>query len=340
MPTVRERAFAGDGAGTSALGTSAAMQRVLARMIQAAGNGRHVLIGGEAGTDYEGAAREIHRRGSSSRGPFVKVVYTSNSPEALELDLFGYHTAGRSTQGQERRSLERIAKGGLLHQALGGIIFFEQLTEFPARVQAKLARVFRDGEVVVISERTPVTLDVRAIAAVGDDYDRALQEGRVRDDLHRVFSRARIDIPPLRERREDIPLLARQLLASICADSGLPSKGLSEAAEHVLAALPWERNVEELRELLSNLVFRASGPIVEIDEVLRLVTLGGPARPTPLGGTLREAREGFERDYISAVLRQHGGSVPDAARMLGIQRTNLYRKMRKLKVGQQGTKKS
>jgi DNA-binding NtrC family response regulator len=325
------------GNGASPFGASPAMRSVLARVVDVAATRRHVLIGGEPGTDYEGVAREIHRRGSSS-GPFVKVDYTSQSPEALELNLFGYHTAGRAGNGQERRTLERIAKGGLLHRAIGGTIFFEQLTEMPARVQAKLARLFRDGEVVVISDKRPLVTDTQAIAAVEDGYDDAVREGRVRDDLHRLFSRSRIDIPPLRDRREDIPLLARRSLEEVCRDANLPPKRLSESAAYLLSALPWSRNEFEFNDLLRKLAFRVESDTIDLPDVLGLVRLDGQSKPVALGGTLREARDSFEREYITAVLKQHHGRVPDAARTLGIQRTNLYRKLRRLKLNQNGGK--
>lgn len=337
MGSPMQRPFAvDDRADLTALGTSPAMRDVMAQVIQAADDRRHVLLQGEPGTDCESVAWEIYRRGRSST-PFVKVSYTSNSPEALELDLFGYHTSSRTGQGLERRMLERIAKGGLLHQALGGTIFLEHLAQMPARVQAKLARLFRDGEVVVISERAPAVFDVRAIVAVTDDYDQAVREGRVREDLHHFLSQLRIEIPPLRAHREDIPELATRILRDACREADLPPKTLSEPAEHLLSALPWRANARELRDLIHGLVLRVDTDVVELSDVLRLVPLGGSS-PTisPGGGTLREARERFEREYIVAVLRQHHGRVPDAARALGIQRTNLYRKMRRLKLNQGG----
>ena len=225
----------------------------------------------------------------------------------------------------------------MLHQAVSGTVFLEHLAEFPATVQAKLARVLRDGEAVVIHEKEPVVLDIRAIAVGEESFEQAVREGRVREDLHRLLSSVRISIPPLRGRREDIQALARCFVQQACRLAGVAPKALSQPAELLLRALPWHGNVLELRDLMRNLVNQVSRGIIDLQDVLHAVSLDGGARPVALGGTLKNARERFERSYIKAVLDLHRGRVPDAARTLGIQRTNLYRKLRQLKMTQNGT---
>jgi len=311
------------------LASSPSMQAVLRQVACAAAGRDHVLITGEPGTGREGIAREIHRR-SSAAAVFVKVTSTRTVPEAFERDLFGFHS-GRPG-GEERRNLERIAQGGQLHDALGGTVFFEQLTEIPARIQARLARLFRDREAMIVEDRTTVGFDVRAIVAADRTYDEAVDEGRVRSDLHKVISTVRIDVPPLRARREDIPRLAGHLLAAIGVQSGEPPKTLSEPALQLLAALPWPGNVRELERLLQGLAQRVRADVIRLEDVLASVQLDGRSIPSAAGGTLREARARFEREYIAAALDQHSGRIPDAARMLGIQRTNLYRKLKHLKI--------
>lgn len=313
------------------------MRAVAEQVDQAAANRRHVLVAGEPGTDRERVARAIHRRSATGPGPFVKVACTSHSPEALELELFGYRTSGGGGSGHERRALERIAREGLLHQALGGTIFFEQLAVLPARVQAKLARALRDGEAVVVQEREAVALDVRVVAAVDEAYDQAVREGRVREDLHRLLSAIRIAVPPLRSRREDIPALARHFVAQFSREAGVTPRTLSESAEQLLAALPLVGNINELKDLSRNIMVKARGPVIELRDVLEVVPLDGRTPSVVLGGTLKDARDRFERDYIRAVLELHHGRVPDAARTLGIQRTNLYRKLRQLKMNAHGS---
>ena len=305
------------------------MQAVLRQVATAAAGRDHVLITGEPGSGREAIAREIHRR-SSAGGAFVKVTSTKSVAEALERDLFGFHSS--RTGGEERRNLERIAQGGQLHEALGGTVFFEQLAEIPARIQARLARLFRDREAMIVQDRKVVGFDVRAIASADRTYDQAVDEGRVRSDLHRVISTVRIDVLPLRQRREDIPGLAGHFLSEISRQSSTPPKTLSEPALQVLTALPWPGNVRELERLLYGLAQRVRPDVIRLEDVLSSVQLDGRSIPSAAGGTLREARARFEREYIAAALDQHSGRIPDAARMLGIQRTNLYRKLKRLKI--------
>jgi two-component system nitrogen regulation response regulator GlnG len=308
---------------------SPGMQAVLQQILKAAAGRDHVLITGEPGTGREAVAREIHRR-SSSAAAFVKVTTTRPVPEALERELFGF-PSGRAG-GEERRNLERIANGGQLHDALGGTVFFEHLTEIPARIQARLARLFRDREAVIVQDHNTIPFDVRAVVAADGSYDQALEEGRVRQDLHRVISTVRINVPPLRQRREDIPGLANHFLSALGRESTSPAKTLSEPALQLLTALPWPGNVRELERLLHGLAQRVRTDVIRLEDVLSSVQLDGRSIPAAAGGTLREARARFEREYIAAALDQHSGRIPDAARMLGIQRTNLYRKLKRLKI--------
>jgi two-component system nitrogen regulation response regulator GlnG len=311
------------------LACSLVMQSVLRQVATAADGGHHVLITGEPGTGREAIAREIHRR-SASTGAFVKPTSPRSALEALERELFGFQS-GRT--GEERRNLERIARGGQLHQAMGGTVFFEHLSEIPGRIQTRLARLFRDREAMLIPDRTTVAFDVRAIVAGDPTYDQAVEEGRIRTELHRVISTIRIDVPPLRHRREDIPRLADHFLAAIGRRLDVPTKTLSEPALQLLTALPWPGNVRELERLLQGVAERVRADVIRLEDVLSSVQLDGRSIPAAAGGgTLREARARFEREYIAAALDQHSGRIPDAARMLGIQRTNLYRKLKRLKI--------
>jgi two-component system, NtrC family, nitrogen regulation response regulator NtrX len=313
-------------------GPSLAMRKVLEQVTRAAACTGNILICGEPGTGRETVAREIHRRSPrvTSRW-FVKAASTSNSPEALELDLFGFHASRPGDRG-DPRNLERIARAGQLHQALGGTMFFEQLPDMPSRVQARLARLFRDGEAIVIDDGELVNFDARAIVAIERAYDEALREGRVRSDLHRVISTMRIELPPLRSRRKDIPALTGFFLDGICRTLQVPPKIADDSALQLLSAMPWHGNVSELKNLLNCLARVVRGDVIGLRDVLEAVQLDGRANPFRNGGTLREVRTQFERDYIATVLEHYHGRVPDAARALGIQRTNLYRKLRRLKV--------
>jgi len=185
-------------------------------------------------------------------------------------------------------------------------------------------------EVFVDDGRDPVAMDIRPIAAVDSSIQTALEEGRLRPDLHERLSLIRVDVPALRQRREDIPVLATYFLKELCKASSKPMKTLTRPALTLLAALPWRGNALELRALLERLILLAPGGLIRLEDVLAHTQLEGSVSPTGLDATLRQARAKFERDYIAAVLQQHRGRIADAARVLGIQRTNLYRKMRRL----------
>ena len=311
-------------------GSSPAMRRVLDAVMCAASTRSHVIISGEPGTGRELVAREIHRRTESSQGPFVRVACTHDSAEELEFDLFGHtnQIAGRP----ERRALERIGRSGLLHQALGGTLFLANLPEMDAQVQARLARLLRDGEAVVVHGKNRVNIGMRAIAALNQGYDDEARDGRIDQDLFQLLSAVRIDLPPLRRRTEDIPPLATFLLTETCRQSGLSSKELTTAAQQLLSALPWHGNGSELQRLLSELVNRVHGDIIDLTDVLATLQIDARAKPFARGGTLREARARFEREYIASVVAQHHGRIPEAAKSLGVQRPNLYRKLRRLNV--------
>ena len=312
-------------------GRSQAMRSVLEQVVRAAASRGHLLISGEPGTGREMVAREIHRRGVQAHGGFVKIGCAPQPEQDLEFELFGYSSRGGSSS-VERRTLERIARGGRLHEALTGTVFFEHLPELPARLQARLARLLRDREAVVVHERAPVNFSARAIAAIEQGYDQAVLEGRVRADFHHLISTIRIELPPLRNRREDIPGLAAFFVDALCRQASVPAKSISQPAQQLLSALPWHGNASELRRVLQGLVHRVRGAVIQLEDVLAGVQLDGRARPLWFRGTLREARSRFEGEYITAMLEQHRGRISEAAKALGIQRTNLYRKMRSLRV--------
>ena len=315
---------------TSLSGTSAAIRLVL-DLIQRAAPGRcGIVVCGERGTGRELVARAIHAR-SSARQPFVRVDCAGSAHDELELHLFGAVTKQDGHGGAERRTLERISRQSQLHEAGDGVLYLEHVTDMPARVQARLVRVFRDREVFVDDARDPVSLDVRPIASADSSFDVAVEEGRLRRDLHERLGLIRIDVPALRERREDIPMLASHTLKELCRANGRPVKTLTRPALTLLSALPWRGNLPELRLFLERLILLVPNGLIRLEDVLAHTQLeGSTISATGLDATLRQARARFERDYIAAVLQHHRGRIADAARVLGVQRTNLYRKLRNL----------
>jgi two-component system nitrogen regulation response regulator NtrX len=225
-----------------------------------------------------------------------------------------------------------VSHSSRLFEASGGTLFLQNLPEMPNRVQAKLHRVLRDREAVLSTDRSRLELDIRPIAAVDPGFESAVEEGRLRRDLYDRLSLIRIELPPLRQRREDVPFLANYFLKEICRANGAPIKTLTRSAVTLLAALPWRGNAPELRALLERLVLLTPHGSIRLEDLLAQVRLDSSEITSVGGTTLRDARLRFERDYIAAVVRQHHGRMGDAAQALGIQRTNLYRKLRQLSV--------
>jgi two-component system nitrogen regulation response regulator NtrX len=322
---------------------SAAMRDVMTQVARASAQRGGVLVRGEAGTGRQVAARVIHAAQHSSQsdrpdpsneprtaGAFVSIDCAAFDSAALDQHLFG--DAGRSLNG-DHHGLERVSVQGQLYAALNGTIYLQNVADASTRVQAKLARVLRDREAMLVETGAAIAFDVRPMAGVESGIDGAVQEGRVREDLFRRLSVICIDMPPLRQRREDIPALANYFLRDVCASMRVPPKAVSRSALSLISALPWRGNGVELRTFIESVVAGSpGGRSIGLEDVLAHVRLDGDSVVFSNGGTLRQARARFERDYITAVLEQHHGRISDAARALGIQRTNLYRKIRSLRV--------
>jgi polysaccharide export protein EpsE len=304
------------------LGECPSFRRFLDLVDRSAGARGGLLILAEAGIDTEAIAREIHLRSPRASAPFVRVTCALADPAALERELFG-DRAGKAGD------LETVSEGSRVAAARGGTLFLQDVGELPAPAQARLARLARDGEMKV-SGVGEVPFDVRLMASSTPDLDAEAEEGRFRADLHRRLGSTRIEPPPLRQRADDIPLLAAHLTRELCAARGLPPKTFTPAALTLLAALPWHGNSGELRTVLERVIVAASDEVVQLEDLLAHIKLDGAPKLLSPNGSLREARLRFEREYIAAVLQHHRWRMSDAAKALGIQRPNLYRKARQL----------
>lgn len=316
-------------------GHSPAMRHALEQLQAAVANGGPVAICGEPGTGRRLLARTIHDaacdRTTSEAQPFLILDCAEGGPQELERALFGDVTAP-STTGDVAAGIERVSRSGALVSAASGTLFLRHLSEAPARLQIRLARLLRDREAVLEETGAVVGLQVRPIAAFEATVDLEVQDGRLRPELFDRFASNRVDAPPLRRRREDVPLLAVHLLGELAVSEGGRPKSVSRSALALLGALPWPGNVPDLRNLLSTLTHTVSRPVLQLDDVLEHAQLDGSTAAIDPGVTLRDAKTRFERDCISAVLMRHHGRVGEAAKALGIQRTNLYRKVRQLNV--------
>jgi DNA-binding NtrC family response regulator len=317
-------------------GTSPAMRKIVELLPRVAPSRCPIVLYGERGTGREMLARAIHGHGRRPDALFVSVDCSSASPQDIEDELFGCVSQRRTDGADERRSVERVTTESKLYRASGGTLFLMNLPEIPTRVQAKLQRILRDREVAIASERRRVELDIRPIAAVEPGFEAMVEEGRLRRDLYERLSLIRIELPPLRQRREDVPFLVNHFLKEICRAGGMPLKTLTRSGVTLLAALPWRGNAPELRAVLERLVLLTPHGSIRLEDVLSQVRIDGSEVATAGGMSLRDARLRFERDYIASVVRQHHGRMGDAAAALGIQRTNLYRKLRQLSVVRPG----
>jgi DNA-binding NtrC family response regulator len=281
------------------------------------------ILGGP-GLEPESIASALHEAGGPGR-PLEVLTCGSASAEDLHADLFG----GAERAGSRRKDVETVAPDAALARTSGGTLVLAGVADLPSGVQRRLARVLRDGEVYRTDTRQIESLTVRLIATAGPDLDEEVAAGRFRADLHRRLASRRITLAPLRERAGDIPELARAVADEIARASGRPPLAFTPAALTALASLPWTRNLEELRGLIAQLHSAAPDHPARQEDVLRHLTFGRAA-PPPRFDSLRDARTRFERDYIAAVLARHGWRMAEAAATLGIERANLYRKVRQL----------
>ncbi|HJQ84523.1 MAG TPA: sigma-54 dependent transcriptional regulator [Candidatus Binatia bacterium] len=306
------------------IGTSAGIEQALFLAERAAQSRVTVLVEGETGTGKELFARAIHYHGPRARAPFMAQNCAALPEALLESELFG-HVRGAFT-GAER------AHRGLFEQADGGTLFLDEIGEASAGIQAKLLRVLQDGEVRPVGASASRTVDVRVVAATNRDLDEAVRAGTFRRDLYyrlRVFP---ILLPPLRERRQDIRLLALHLLGRIAAEEGRHIPGFDPEALRLLERYPWPGNVRELANEIHRIVLCAEPGERIGPALLAAWIVDGVPPPTGADGTrpLKEIVREVELATIRARLREHGYHRGDTARSLGMTRESLWAKLRQL----------
>ena len=289
-----------------------------------------VLLTAERGADVDSVARELHARSRRAAGPYVVVECDGADASRIAQLLFGTVSTSSAALpiATTPTDLEPIARDSRIAVARGGTLFLQDVTELPAAIQARLARIARDGEVSLDGQ--PVATDVRLVASASPAVDADVHAHRLRGDLFRRLSAVRIDLPPLRDRQEDVPLIATRVLEEALAERGLKPRAFTQAALALVAAVTWPGNLGELRAAITRVAGEPGDHDIQVEHILPALHLQrAPARFVPTGN-LREARLRFERDYISAVLQHHAWRMADAAQTLGIQRPNLYRKARQL----------
>jgi two-component system nitrogen regulation response regulator NtrX len=307
------------------IGESVPMKALRQQLTLMAPTDGRVLIFGESGTGKELVAHAIHLMSLRAAEPFVEVNCAAIPEELIESELFG-HTKGSFTSAHEDKT-------GKFQKADGGTLFLDEVGDMSLRTQAKVLRALEEQRFEPVGAHQSVQVDVRVVAATNKNLDEEIERGNFREDLFYRLNVIPFFVPPLRDRREDIPLLADHFLREFTTAYGRKPKELTPEAYRLLSEYHWPGNVRELKNLIERIVIL--NPQVRVDaRHIPLNTLRRQSdRPLDRFGSLQEVREAAEREYILKKLEEAKGNVTRTAELLGLERSNLYRKMKTLGIG-------
>jgi two-component system nitrogen regulation response regulator NtrX len=309
---------------TNLIGESQALKSLQSDVRKAAASSAHVLISGENGTGKELVARLLHQSSSRARYPFVTVTCANLSEATLDVELFGSEDGGARHIGR-------------LEQAGEGTVFLDEILELGASAQAKLLRVLEDRSFRRVGGSQTIRLGARVLAASNRDLADAVKEGKLREDLYFRLKVLSVSLPPLRERGQDVPLLAKHFVEELSREYGRAPPPIGEDLAQWLVAYDWPGNVRELRNLLERMIIMGGGQeklgVADLPEELQLTRLspgvsGGLEPVRDPAGPLRELRAQFEKMILEQRLERFQGNVTRAAESLGIERAHLHRKMK------------
>jgi two-component system nitrogen regulation response regulator NtrX len=315
------------------LGESRAAVEIMAHVRRVAPTNARVLILGESGTGKELVAQAIHDRSACAGGPFIKVNCAAIPEELIESELFGAERGAYTGAVQAREGKWQAADGGTL--------FLDEVGDMSLKVQTKVLRALQEGEIQKVGSNEIIKVDVRVIAATNKNLADEVGAGRFREDLYYRLNVVPINVPSLRERGDDIALLARVFLAEYCAENDMPPKSFDDDVLQALAAYPWPGNVRELRNQVERMAIMCSGRVVRVDDLSTEVRTGAPSVAASkstqgtntanfAGKSLQDARKKMEYDLITQTLEKFNWNVSRAAEELGLERTNLHKKMKAL----------
>ena len=320
------------------VGSSAALEQVQGLMAKVAPTPARVLITGENGSGKELVARGIHQGSPRAAGPFVEVNCAAIPSELIESELFG-HIKGSFTGAVADRA-------GKFEQADGGTIFLDEVGDMALSAQAKVLRALQEGIVTRVGGAKPIQVDVRVLAATNKRLEEEIAAGRFREDLFYRLNVVPIHVPPLRERREDIPVLVRHFAVSLARESGLTARKFDEGALRALERREWPGNVRELRNAVERLLILSEGKTVTGADVERVLGAGGlgtadaDADDDATGGGGDGSFEQFKLDaekaFLAQKLREHEWNVSETARALRMPRSNLYKKIERYGLSRDG----
>ena len=303
------------------VGESHVMAQLREQIAMAAPTNGRVLIYGENGTGKELVARSVHALSRRRGGPFVEVNCAAIPEELIESELFGHIKGAFTGALADRRGKFELADGGTL--------FLDEIGDMSLKTQAKVLRALQEQVVEPVGGATGVRVDVRVLAATNKDLPTEIRLGRFREDLYFRLNVIPIFVPPLRDRAEDIPLLAEHFMTELARESGRRPKRFDAAAAAGLRSYRWPGNVRELRNVVERLLIMVNGDTITLSNVSFLDGAAvGPLEARGELAPLHQARDEFERDYILKALALQQGNISRTAEVLGVERSNLYRKMR------------
>jgi two-component system nitrogen regulation response regulator NtrX len=308
------------------VGESAAIRSLKQQISLAGPTNGWVLIHGESGSGKELVARAIHKASRRAGGPFVEVNCAAIPHELIESELFG-HEKGSFTGATGM-------KRGKFEVADQGTIFLDEIADMSLATQAKVLRVLEGQEFQRVGGTKTLRTDVRVIAASNKDLAEEIRKGSFREDLFYRLNVVPLEVPPLRDRKEDIPILAHHFLQEFAAEYGQKPKAIAADALALFVSYPWRGNVRELRNFIERMMIMVSGTSIAAGDVPPPVSrplVGRPSAGALLGhGTLKEARAAFEREYIIRKLKENNGNVSKTADEIDVERSNLHRKIKAL----------
>ena len=304
------------------LGDSVPMKALRQQIAVTAPTNGRVLIYGESGTGKELVARALHAASLRTKGPFVEVNCAAIPEELIESELFG-HLKGSFTGATDD-------KAGKFQKADGGTLFLDEIGDMSLRTQSKVLRALEEQRIEPVGSNQTINVDVRVIAATNKNLEQEIARGAFRQDLFYRLNVIPFLVPPLRERLQDIPILARHFLNEYSAAYGKKPRELSDTASDVLLRYPWPGNVRELRNLVERLVIVCPQARIEPHHLPPELFRGVADSPQHLYSTLHEARSAYEREFILRKLQEHRWNMTQTASALGLERSHLYRKMKSL----------
>jgi two-component system nitrogen regulation response regulator NtrX len=309
------------GARYELVGKSPAMERVRMAVGRAAPTNATVLLTGESGTGKELVAWHVYAQSQRRDGPFVKVNCAAIPEELIESELFG-HEKGAFTGAVAKQM-------GKFVQADGGTIFLDEVGDMSPRTQAKVLRVLQDGEVEPVGMPKTLHVDVRVLAATNKNLDAEIREGRFREDLYFRINTLIIPVPPLRERKGDIPLLIEHFARRFCAENNRRPKSFAPEAIREISALPWRGNARELKGAVERLLIMAEGEVITLEDLgtIRSPMTAAPGPSLSRFRTLQEFKESTERQFLVEKLKENDWNISATAKAIDTPRSNLYKKL-------------